>query len=221
MPEQVRCPSCQAALRVPEALVGKNVKCPKCHTAFIAEVEELAHPRGIVREPTPAVQRPQLRADDDKEEYPPEEESEEERPRRGRRRRRRSLSAESAVTGPAIAMMIAAVLGLACNLGYLVFRVIVLVTLDRQMVQNNTPGFQASYTFGLTSTIAGSLLGMVLCALTVFGAAKMKNLSGYGWALTASILSLLPCNWCCLLGLPFGIWGLVVLNYPEVKDAFS
>jgi predicted Zn finger-like uncharacterized protein len=37
---------------------------------------------------------------------------------------------------------------------------------------------------------------------------------------TACILAMIPCVNCCILGLPFGIWGLVVLNKPEVKDAF-
>ena len=28
-------------------------------------------------------------------------------------------------------------------------------------------------------------------------------------------------NACCLLGVPFGIWALVVLNKPEVKAQFT
>ena len=35
-----------------------------------------------------------------------------------------------------------------------------------------------------------------------------------------TIVSMLPCSCCWTLGLPFGIWALVVLNQPEVKDAF-
>lgn len=39
--------------------------------------------------------------------------------------------------------------------------------------------------------------------------------------MAVSILSMVPCvSPCCLLGLPVGIWALVVLNTPEVKQAF-
>jgi hypothetical protein len=48
----------------------------------------------------------------------------------------------------------------------------------------------------------------------------MKQLKNYGLAMTGSIIAMLPCSVCCLLGLPFGIWSLVVLNNPEVKEAF-
>src|ERR1700722_3700703 len=40
MPEQVQCPSCKQKLRVPDNLLGKKVKCPKCATIFDAKVDE-------------------------------------------------------------------------------------------------------------------------------------------------------------------------------------
>ena len=50
----------------------------------------------------------------------------------------------------------------------------------------------------------------------------MKKLVNYRLAMVVSILALAPCiSPCCLLGLPFGIWALVVLNKPEVKSAFQ
>jgi hypothetical protein len=38
MPEVVACPHCKNKLRVPDALVGKKVKCPTCHKPFDAGV---------------------------------------------------------------------------------------------------------------------------------------------------------------------------------------
>ena len=61
---------------------------------------------------------------------------------------------------------------------------------------------------------------MVLSVLILFGAIKMKKLETYGLAMTASIVAMLPCSLCCLAGLPIGIWSLVVLSRPEVKNAF-
>jgi hypothetical protein len=41
------------------------------------------------------------------------------------------------------------------------------------------------------------------------------------WAMASSILALAPCvSPCCVVGLPIGIWSLVVLSQPEVKSAF-
>ncbi len=50
---------------------------------------------------------------------------------------------------------------------------------------------------------------------------KMKKLESYGLAMAASIIAMIPClSPCCLIGLPIGIWALVVLSKPEVKSAF-
>ena len=50
----------------------------------------------------------------------------------------------------------------------------------------------------------------------------MGRLEGYGLAMTASIFAMIPCvGPCCLLGLPFGIWSVTVLNRRDVKAAFD
>jgi hypothetical protein len=69
--------------------------------------------------------------------------------------------------------------------------------------------------------IVGSAIGLIFAAVITMGGVKMKQLQGYGLAMTAAIFALLPCGNCCCIGLPLGIWALVVLNRQEVKDAFS
>jgi hypothetical protein len=50
----------------------------------------------------------------------------------------------------------------------------------------------------------------------------MQQLRGWGPALAASILVMIPCvSPCCVLGLPIGIWSAIVLNRPDVRAAFS
>jgi tRNA A-37 threonylcarbamoyl transferase component Bud32 len=61
------------------------------------------------------------------------------------------------------------------------------------------------------------VLMITLATLIMVGAQKMKRLESYGWAVTASIITILGGG----LGLPFGIWALVVLLRPEVKAAFN
>jgi hypothetical protein len=63
---------------------------------------------------------------------------------------------------------------------------------------------------------------LLINGLVFFGALKMKNLRSYGLAMTSAVLALIPCcGPCGCLGIPVGIWALVVLNKPEVKDSFT
>jgi hypothetical protein len=63
---------------------------------------------------------------------------------------------------------------------------------------------------------------LVLSAVTFVGAFQMMKLRNYGFAIAAAIIACIPCyGSCCCVGLPFGIWSLVLLNRPEVKSAFQ
>ncbi len=71
---------------------------------------------------------------------------------------------------------------------------------------------------GIGSAIFTLAMGIVI----LFGALKMRNLENYVFALIAAILAIVPCvSACFILGLPFGIWALVVMNKPEVKSQFK
>lgn len=65
-------------------------------------------------------------------------------------------------------------------------------------------------------------IGLVMAVVVFLGASKMKNAESYGFAMAAAIIAMIPCvSPCCLLGLPLGIWALIVLLKPEVKAAFQ
>jgi len=69
--------------------------------------------------------------------------------------------------------------------------------------------------------IASSFIGIVIAVFIIYAALKMKELSQYGLCMAASILAIIPCiSPCCIIGLPIGIWCLVVLTRPDVKAAF-
>jgi hypothetical protein len=71
---------------------------------------------------------------------------------------------------------------------------------------------------GIVQNIIGAAVGIAV----FMGASKMQALQSHQFAVTASILALVPCiSPCCLFGLPFGIWALVVLNKPAVKSWFG
>jgi hypothetical protein len=72
-------------------------------------------------------------------------------------------------------------------------------------------------TFGLLFGVIGLLGGIII----LFGGVKMRRLESYGFCMTASIVAMVPClSACCLIGLPIGIWAVIVLSKPEVKNAF-
>lgn len=65
------------------------------------------------------------------------------------------------------------------------------------------------------------IIGIVGSLIVVAGGVKFLNLSGYLLPVTGSVLAMLPCtaNCCCMLGLPVGIWSLVVINRQVVRNA--
>ncbi len=69
--------------------------------------------------------------------------------------------------------------------------------------------------------IIGGVFGLIMDTLVIAGAWSMQSLRRYGLAMTGAIVALVPClSPCLILGMPFGIWALVVLASSDVKQAF-
>jgi len=74
-------------------------------------------------------------------------------------------------------------------------------------------------TFG---TYGMAFLSLVLAPLVIYGAVQMMGGRKYGLSKAAAIVSILPLTSCCfLVGIPIGIWALVVLGKPDVKAFFK
>jgi phage FluMu protein Com len=69
-------------------------------------------------------------------------------------------------------------------------------------------------------SVVGTLVVAIPYGIVVYGALRMKQLQNYKLAIAVSILAMLPCSGCCILGLPVGIWSLVVLCNPTIRAAF-
>jgi GYF domain 2 len=134
------------------------------------------------------------------------------------------------IKAPAVALIVTAILNLVFGLWGLIKTAFFqpnLQALDSELQQLNNPQLEELFhkwmhmaygPFG----IAGSLLGLVLSVLILIGAMKMLSLRSYEFSMTAAIVAMLPCvTSCCFIGLPFGIWALVVMSKPEVKSHFS
>ncbi|MBN2291138.1 MAG: hypothetical protein JXM70_01860 [Pirellulales bacterium] len=74
----------------------------------------------------------------------------------------------------------------------------------------------------LTGGIATLVIWMVLTVAIIVGSINMLRLRGYRTAMTAAIVAMIPiCSPCFVLGIPFGIWAIVLLRKPEVQRRFS
>jgi hypothetical protein len=132
------------------------------------------------------------------------------------------IRAEQAVNGPAIALIVTAGLGIALGLLGLV------LTLAKMDAAPDMPGMDPEFVryfrifaYGPVG-ISIKIVGIAVSVLILVGALRMQKLTNYGFAMTAAIIAMIPCfSPCCLLGLPFGIWALVVLSKPEVKSQFN
>jgi hypothetical protein len=122
----------------------------------------------------------------------------------------------SLVMAPAIALMVVS------GISALAFLAIAVLGAIAISFGKTSPGLNQGDKL-LQGLIGAAFYGFlaVLNIITLLAANKMRTLSGYGFAMAACIMALVPgVSPCCLIGIPFGIWGLVVLTKPEVKDAF-
>jgi hypothetical protein len=66
-----------------------------------------------------------------------------------------------------------------------------------------------------------AFLSLALAPVIIYGAVQMIQGKKAGLAKIAAILAIVPATSCCfLIGIPMGIWSLVVLAKPEVKAVF-
>ncbi len=62
------------------------------------------------------------------------------------------------------------------------------------------------------------LFKIVPAVLIFYGGFEMLRLRSYAWAVAAAIIAIVACS---LIGLPVGIWSLIVLGRRDVRDAFG
>jgi hypothetical protein len=122
------------------------------------------------------------------------------------------------VSGPAIALLVTALVGGAGQLLGL------LVNMLGIGLGSATAGDREEQLINMLSGgfgVVSAAIGLFLAGLIVYAALEMKKLRQWGLAVAASILAMVPCiSPCCILGLPAGVWSLVVLMKDDVKKSF-
>jgi hypothetical protein len=128
-----------------------------------------------------------------------------------------TVAAAQLVKGPAIGLIVTAVLGALVQIASLIMHLAGATFPAHNEMPNQA---WVSFMSGTVGAIA-SVIGLIVSVVILLGALKMQKLQNYGFAMAASIIAMIPCfSPCCLLGLPIGIWAIIVLSKPEVKSAF-
>lgn len=126
--------------------------------------------------------------------------------------------ASQQVSAPAIGLLITGIIGAFFSLLTLVSLGIGLgfSTLWMERIPRHFEDFyQGVFGFG------SSFVGILVAVFVIYAAIKMRELTQWSLAVVASILAMIPCiSPCCIIGLPVGIWCLIVLMRPDIKAAF-
>ncbi len=124
------------------------------------------------------------------------------------------------VRGPAISLIVVASIAVLFGLFGLATDVLLVASGAIEQLEASNEGQVSKYTSIAIRTAWGVLLLMV-SSFVLYGAVQMLRYKNYGLARGAAVAAAIPCiGPCFFLGIPFGIWALVVLSQPQIKDAF-
>jgi len=241
--ETIFCPACNRKLRVPEPELGQVVQCPLCRAVFTAPVRASAFlPEVLPVHPQPAPMLPVVEPA-----APPEQPAAAESageaadPQGEPRSPEEAVAAEDAarlrelqrvLLVPAMGLLVSGMFGLfytareisnCWSLGAdgwareLEQRRQMLPPLLAKLTQAPTP-FSDEAQFYLQLGISAVFL--LIAFGVVLGAVQMLRLRNYWLAVICCCLSFVNCS-TCMLSAPFGLWSLLVLRHPDVRDAFG
>jgi hypothetical protein len=76
---------------------------------------------------------------------------------------------------------------------------------------------------GILWSVAGAVLTFLCSLLSILGGWRMYTLRSYGLSVVGAVAAAIPClsiSACCGLGEIVGLWAVIVLANPEVREAF-
>lgn len=213
MPQIVSCPDCGRKLKVPDNLIGKNVKCPGCGVKFLGRAEDdaIEEPEEAAPEPSYGVasrsdveSRPRRRDDDEDDDRPKsrrrrDEEEDEDYPVRKRRRDSGDGSPQASkaevVTGwervrfglnmIIIAIWIAVGTGVTAVVGYLLLILFVGASFG-SMITGGLSGGQPTQQEAsqMAGQAAGTMTGMMVGGCLMMGILGLLGLANLACRLT-------------------------------------
>jgi hypothetical protein len=204
--EIINCPACRHQVKIPEARLGSPVQCPECKTPFLVptrdEFGEAGTPQ-IIDEVSSG------------------------------NRTSSAKSSPNPVMIPGVALIVVALIGLFAQLA-------VLVQLQgdperfqkefQKAVENKNKDLAEKEKQEMREVIENVTQNLPLILQIAAGSWLIVLLSGiamlkrrfYWLTILGNILAMINIvNGCCLLGIPVGIWSLILLFNREVRETFS
>jgi len=127
---------------------------------------------------------------------------------------------KSLVQGPAIFILVLSILNLLMSIASMFFSTF--QSFLPTMAGAPAETIELQKNLNLFFSLPANILGMIMAGVCLFGSIRMLSLKSYGLAMATAIMMLIPCGGCCCcLNIGAGIWALIVLSKPEVKDAFN
>lgn len=118
------------------------------------------------------------------------------------------------VAPPAIALMVVSIICIAMMVLSLASSLFMLLSGAVDMLPDPR-GLQISKETQIGIRMAWALILLAASAFTLYSAIQMKNLKSHSTAKMGAIVACIPCiGPCCIVGIPFGIWALIVLAKP-------
>lgn len=223
-PIQLACTSCRGVMEVPGNSAGQTTACPFCQTLL-----QIPEPGSLP--PSPAPQRPAQHS------LAPQTPTSQPMPNP-------FADLGSAGTGfggmpvqpyqspqtfpnpssqmrsgrsPATYMIPGITIAVMAGIEIVLVIVFAVLNLYREDPANAPPGYEAGLLLGslvVTGAIVALLIVQIVGGIAV---ARQRNLA---WARAGSIIACLPCIYCLLLSIPFGIWSTVLTFSADAKRDF-
>jgi eukaryotic-like serine/threonine-protein kinase len=116
------------------------------------------------------------------------------------------------VVGPAWGLRAAGALGVVFNLLYVI--IVIVMSFDPEQRQKLGES-------GILTNILIFLAGVAMSVIVALAGSRMLQRRQYPFVMIGSLLATFGTCACCWVGLPVGIWAVVVLLRPEVREAFA
>jgi hypothetical protein len=128
------------------------------------------------------------------------------------------MDPRSQLSGPSVGLLVTGIIGGILELTSFIamlFGTSWMAVMEEDIPEKMEGMFKASF------WTASSLVGIFIAVFLIYASTKMREASQWGMCVAAAVLAMIPCiSPCCLIGLPIGIWCLVVLTKPEIKAVF-
>ena len=129
---------------------------------------------------------------------------------------------------PAITLMVVAIIGISLILlsplfaeGYMGILEQIARDQGNQDLQEVLEEFRRNQASSQIFSIGMNLIALAAGVVIIYGANQMRKGRNWGISMAAAIIAMIPCvSPCCCLGLPVGIWAIIILIKEDVKQAF-